>query len=381
MNTSEEKEISDWRENPENGTDERLVMLREKIDRLDREILKSINERLSAAKDIGEIKKSLGLPVLDKSREIKVIENLISKNDGLLTRDQVITIYLEIIAACREIQNPLRITYFGPEATFTHLAALKHFGHIDAYTPQLSIRDVFDEVEKDHFHYGVVPVENSIEGAVNHTLDLFLESNLKICAEHYMPITHDLLNQSGNKDDIRVVYSHPQAIAQCRNWLRNYVPRAELKETDSTASAAKKAAEDNDAGAIASSRAGVIYGLKVAASRVEDHTNNMTRFLVIGKNGKSMPTGYDKTSLLFVTGHYPGALYKTLEPLTRNNLNMMKLESRPVKFEPFSYVFFTDIEGHVDDKAVADTLSEMKSLCQFMKVLGSYPRDRQRIEG
>ena len=352
-----------------------LDAIRASIDELDEKILSLINERLHLAKRIGELKKDTGDMVMDNARESMVINRLISMNEGPLTDKMVGHFFLEIIAASREIQKPQQVGYLGPEATFTHIAAMNHFGSSVSFISQPSIRDVFMEVEKGSCQYGVVPVENSIEGAVNYTLDLFYESDLKICAEIYQSISHDLLSKTGNLEDIQVIYSHPHAFAQCRKWLRKHLPGCSLKECGSTASAAEMASENPRSAAISSHEAAQIYGLNVVASRIEDFSRNITRFLVIGKE-EVRKTGRDKTSIMFVTAHIPGALYRILQPVAAAGLNMVKLESRPARHEKWSYVFFADFEGHIHDLPVKTTLEEMKNICLFLKWLGSYPRAR-----
>jgi chorismate mutase/prephenate dehydratase len=270
------------------------------------------------------------------------------------------------------------VSYLGPEATFTHIAAKTYFGKSATFVPQASIRDVFQTVEKGTAHYGIVPVENSIEGAVNYTLDLFYESELKICAETYLNISHDLLSISGSLKDIEVVYSHPQALAQCRKWLRKYLPDVEVKEVGSTAEAARTALSNDRSAAIASSEAGQMYHLNVMASKIEDVSRNTTRFLVIG-NKAARPTGRDKTSLMFVTPHSPGALYEVMTPIAEAGLNMVKLESRPSRQENWTYIFFLDVEGHMDQPELKETVEKMRKICLFVKYLGSYPI-RNRVE-
>jgi chorismate mutase/prephenate dehydratase len=228
-------------------------------------------------------------------------------------------------------------------------------------------------VEKGSYHFGVVPVENSIEGAVNHTLDLFYESDLKICAEIYHVISHDLLSASDSCKEISRIYSHPQAFAQCRKWLRKNLPEALLVDCSSTAEAARMTAQEPGSAAIASAEAGRMYHLKVLSSKIEDMTRNITRFLIIGNND-IRATGSDKTSILIVTTHVPGSLFRVLKPISDSGLNMVKLESRPIKRENWNYMFFLDIEGHSSDPTVAETIKEMKPLCLYMKILGSYPK-------
>jgi chorismate mutase/prephenate dehydratase len=248
---------------------------------------------------------------------------------------------------------------------------MNYFGYTAELVPQSSIRDVFREVEKGSCDYGVVPVENSIEGSVNLTLDFLFESDLKICAERYLTISHDLLSVSGNREDVKIICSHPQPIAQCRKWIRDNLPNVLIEECTSTAYAAKKAAKNPEIAAIASNKAKEVYQLQAIESGIEDFTKNVTRFLVIGKDEIPV-TGKDKTSLMFATAHIPGALYKVLEPIAETGINMVKLESRPTKYKNWSYFFFIDIEGHMEDPSIKDAVSKMKNLCQYLKCLGSY---------
>jgi len=347
------------------------------IDAIDDQLLALINERLTLVMEVGRIKERGGLQVLDSTRESRIFERLCKQNAGPLDEKVLTHLFTQIMAASRQLQRPQRVSYLGPEATFTHIAAMSHFGHSVEYAPQPSIRDVFRDVEKGTSHYGLVPVENSIEGAVNHTLDLFFESELKICAERYLHISHDLLCKTGGIKNITTVYSHPQALAQCRMWLQKYLPDAVLKECNSTARAAQKAAEIDGAAAIAAREAAELYHLEVVASRIEDVARNTTRFLVIGRDDVHR-TGRDKTSVMFVTSHVPGALYKVLRPMSDAGLNMVKLESRPTKHQNWSYFFFVDVEGHVEDAPVSRTLEEMRHLCLYLKYLGSYPRAEEK---
>jgi chorismate mutase / prephenate dehydratase len=368
------------KKDPDDGPEKLDIdALRRQIDAIDEKILSLINERLLLAKGIGALKGLRKGQILDSARESEIVKRLFALNEGPISNEAIQIIFTEIFGTSREMQQPQRVSYLGPEATFTHLAARGFFGRSSSFIPQASIRDVFEAVEKDICNYGVVPVENSIEGAVNHTLDLFYESELKICAEKYLTISHDLLSMAGSLKDVKVIYSHPQAFAQCRKWLQKYLPDALLKECSSTADAAKKALEDVGAAAIASSEAAQMYNLQVLASKIEDFARNITRFLLIGKKG-ARPTGKDKTSLLFVTAHAPGALYKVLTPIAVNGLNMVKLESRPSRHENWSYCFFLDLEGHLDTPAVKETVEVMRGLCLFLKVLGSYPQAHEQTE-
>ncbi|WP_373499681.1 prephenate dehydratase [Desulfococcus sp.] len=357
--------------------DPRILEKRKAIDAIDDQLLTLINERLMLVMDVGKIKARRGRQVLDSARESEIFGRLFKQNQGPLDEKVLTHLFTQIMAASRQLQRPQRVSYLGPEATFTHIAAISHFGLSVEYAPQPSIRDVFRDVEKGASHYGLVPVENSIEGAVNHTLDLFFESELKICAERYLHISHDLLSRSGGIRDIHTVYSHPQALAQCRIWLRQYLPEAALVECNSTAQAARMAAETEGAAAVAAREAAQMYHLEVIASRIEDVARNTTRFLVIGQD-EVRATGRDKTSLMFVTSHVPGALYKVLKPMSDAGLNMVKLESRPTRHQNWSYFFFVDVEGHIEDRAVRETVEEMKHLCLYLKYLGSYPRAEEK---
>lgn len=364
---------------PKNNPPPELERLRGAIDSLDRELLTLLNQRLGYAKQIGQLKARQGAPVLDAGREAVVLRQILDQNPGPISDSALRHIFGEIMSVSREIQSPQLVTYLGPEATFTHMAAMNHFGHFAKFTPQPSIREVFGEVERQAFHYGVVPVENSIEGSVNSTLDLFYDSEIKICAEIYFPICHGLLSTEAAAEAIRVVYSHPHAFAQCGRWLRKHLPDARLVECGSTALAARRAAAESGAAAIASREAAGIYNLSVLAARIEDSPRNTTRFLVIGRDAPPV-TGCDKTTLMFVTSHVPGALYRTLKPMADAGINMVKLESRPARHENWSYMFFADLEGHMQDPQVRQTVAEMEALSRFLKWLGSYPRAGGEIQ-
>lgn len=350
-----------------------IDVLRAEIDDIDEQLLTLLCRRLTAARKIGGIKSQNGAGILDVGREKTIFQRLASLNRGPLTTTAMHHIFSEIIAASREIQGPVSIAYLGPEGTFTHMAAIRQFGHLARLTPLFHISDVFQEIDAGNHHYGVVPVENSIEGAVTHTLDLFLETHVSICAEIYMNISHDLLSVSGELSAIQVIYSHPQAFAQCRKWIQTHLPHVAFEPCSSTAAAAQRALARPDSAAIGSQDAAHIYHLNTAASGIADSARNTTRFLVIGPDSPS-PSENDKTSLMFATAHTPGALYQALKPLNDAGINMVKLESRPARYANWSYIFFTDFEGHIQDPRIQKAVAEMKSLCMFIKCLGSYPR-------
>lgn len=358
---------------PEKDPSEKLlVQFRKEIDFIDSQILDLINQRLSIGKRVGAVKRKKGSQILDRNREKKVIENLWQINKGPAGKNLLQYVFNVIITATREIQKPKIISFLGPKASYTHIAALNHFKHSGDFVEQPGLFDIFKEVAKKQSHFGVVPVENSIEGAVNHTLDLFSDFDLKICAEHYEPVSHDLLSLTGEARDVKVIYSHPQAIAQCKGWLKKKFPDVELLETSSTSKAALMASENPDVAAIASQKAAHIYGLLPVESKIEDYSGNVTRFLVIGHDSPER-TGRDKTSIMFATSHIPGALFKALEPINKAQLNMLKLESRPTRHQNWSYYFFMDIEGHIQDSLVAQTIDQIKVFSLSLKVLGSYP--------
>ncbi len=356
----------------EDSQEQTLAPFRDEIDEIDSQILNLINQRLSIGKQVGAVKKKKGGQILDQSRERKVIEKILKINKGPANKDLLQYIFNVIITATREIQKPKTISFLGPKASYTHIASLNYFKHSGKFIEQPGLFDIFREVEKNESHFGVVPVENSIEGAVNHTLDLFTDFNLNICAEHYEPVSHDLLSITGEAYDVKTIYSHPQAIAQCKGWLKKKFPHVEVCETSSTSKAALMASENKNVAAIASRKAAHIYELLPVESKIEDYSGNVTRFLVIGKESPGK-TGRDKTSIMFATSHVPGALFKALEPVEKAGLNMLKLESRPTRDQNWSYYFFLDIEGHVQDSIVAKTIDKIKKYSLTLKVLGSYP--------
>jgi len=352
---------------------EKLKELRERIDRIDETILELLVERANLAKEIGEIKTKEGLEIHVPERERKILERILEKNRGRFPEQALIRIYREIISACLSLEKPLKVGYLGPKATFTHQAALEHFGISAKYIPLPTIKDVFEEVERGNIDYGVVPVENTIEGVVNYTLDMFLEiPNVKIVGEIIIPVAQHLLSLTEDISEIKKVYSHPHALAQARSWLDKHLPWAQRIEVESTAKAAELALEDETAAAIASEAAAMVYNLNILARNIQENLNNFTRFLVIGKKTLKM-TGKDKTSLLFAVKDEAGALYKALEPFYKYGVNLTKIESRPSKEKSWDYVFFVDLEGHCDEKNVKNALRELKERTKMVRILGSYP--------
>ncbi len=354
------------------SVDPRILDIRKSIDGIDEKIVSLLNKRLLLGEEVGKVKEESGNRVLDAGREKRIKDHIKEINDGPMDDSILDYIFSVIMAASRELQKPQVIAYLGPEATYTHLAAMDFFGHSGTFLPKQSIYDVFEDVESGSCKYGVVPIENSIEGSVTHSQDLLFNSDLNICAEIYQDISHDLISLTGNIEDIKIIYSHPQPVAQSRKWLRKNVPDAIIKDCNSTAEAAKKAMLRKDAAAIASSKASVFYSMNVIASGIEDYVRNVTRFLIISKDRNTVKTGHDKTSIVFVTSHHPGALYHSLAPLAEAELNMVKLESRPTKLKNWDYFFLMDIEGHIEDKVVVETVDKMKKICSYLKILGSY---------
>ena len=356
--------------------DDEISHLRGAIDKIDADLVALINERLNISKKVGELKEKFDSQVLDKSRENIIMDRLLKLNHGPVSDVTLQYIFSVLIAASRQLQKTQTISYLGPAATYTHTAAMNHFGYSGKFVPHATIRDIFIEVARGTSHYGVIPVENSIEGAVNYTLDLLFESDIKICGEKYQAISHDLLSETGNIDDIEVVYSHSQAFSQCRTWLQKNLPNVICKECGSTANAAKKISGNNSAAAIASSKAAIEYNLKIVESQIEDFTKNVTRFLIIGKDEVAM-TGNDKTTIMFVTAHTSGALFRTLDPIAKANLNLVKLESRPIRNEKWSYFFIADIEGHITSPEIKKAVDEIKKISLFVKCVGSYPKAKE----
>jgi chorismate mutase / prephenate dehydratase len=344
---------------------------RKAIDRLDEQIVRLLNERTMHVLGIGEVKLKHGEEIYAPHRERAVLQRLARLNKGPITDASLRAIYREIMSSALSLEKSMTIAYLGPEATFTHLAAIRKFGSSLRYAAQKTIADVFNEVAKDRADYGVVPVENSTEGVVTHTLDMFVDSELKIVAQIVMPIQHCLVSKV-RRDRIKKLYSHPQALAQCRAWVQNHLPHVEVVETSSTTRAAELARREKQAAAIASSLAAKLYGLDMLEVDIQDNSANATRFLVLGRRC-SPPTGSDRTSILVSIAHEVGALHKTLAPFRRYKLNMTKIESRPNKLRAWEYFFFIDVDGHEKDRRVAKAIDQLRQHCRYVKVLGSYP--------
>jgi chorismate mutase / prephenate dehydratase len=352
-----------------------IQSLREQIDLLDREIVTRLNQRAELARQIGMLKAAQELETFAPAREQEVQARVCASNAGPLPDRAIQAIYREVVSACRALERPLSIAYWGPPASNTHVATLTRFGRQANLLALDSIAAVFAEVEKETVDYGVVPIENSTEGVVSYTLDSFLETEVKIGAEIYVPIHHHLLSRCTALEQVRRIYTMPQATAQCRRWLNHHAGEIEQVEVTTTARAAEIASREPDAAAIANSAAAEQYGLEPLAERIEDNPRNRTRFLVLGRN-TTPPTGRDKTSILFSVRHEAGELIRALAAFEKYDLNLTLIESRPTKQRPWEYVFFVDVTGHLDDPdnpSVRKALEQFQQRTLFVRILGSYP--------
>jgi chorismate mutase/prephenate dehydratase len=349
-----------------------LDHLRNEIDTLDSEIVRLLNERINVVLKIGEEKKKAGAEVYVPSRELAVFEKIKALNKGPLPVESAHAIYREIMSAALALETEMKIAYLGPEATFTHQAARNKFGVSVDYIPTSTIAEVFDKVQSRTADYGVVPVENSTEGAVTHTFDQFATTTLKICAEAYLPISLTLLSNKP-KEQISLIFSKQEVFGQCRGWLSSNMPNVKLSPVESTTRAVQLAMETPGAAAIASVMASDMYEVDVLAENIQDMQGNTTRFLIIGQE-YSAPTGCDKTSIVFGVKHKVGALYDALSVFKADNINMTKIESRPSRNKAWEYYFFVDIDGHVDQPEVKRALDELQEHCTLMTILGSYPK-------
>ena len=352
----------------------RLRALRAKIDKLDENIQSLISARAECAQEVAAFKQQAGEANFYKpEREVDVLRRVIARNNGPLSGEEMARLFREIMSACLALEMPMQIAFLGPEGTFTQTAALKHFGHSVNSLPLQGIAEVFREVESGAAQFGVVPIENSTEGVINHTLDVFVNSPLRICGEVELRIHHHLLSKTKSVKKLKRVLSHQQSLAQCREWLDANLPGVERVVVASNAEAARLAARDTSAAAIAGSAAAEIYGLQVLVSNIEDEPDNTTRFLVIGRLDP-VPTGEDKTSLLVSGKNRAGGLMSLLEPLARHRINMTRIESRPSRRGLWEYVFFVDIDGHMHDPKLRKAIAEVEKEASFLKWLGSYPK-------
>jgi chorismate mutase/prephenate dehydratase len=349
-----------------------IEKLRRDIDALDDELLKLINRRAAAASRIGALKK--GAPAYRPERETEILRRMAQANPGPLAAERVTAVFREVISACRGLEEAIRITYLGPEGTFSEQAVRQHFGRAVEALPMASVDEAFRRCEAGAAQFTVVPVENSTEGVVGRTLDLLLATPLRICAEIELRVQQNLLGNATDLQGIGRVYSHAQSLAQCDAWLSKNLPRAERVPVGSNAEAAQRAAKEQGAAAIAGEAAAERYGLQVLARSIEDAPNNTTRFLVLGELDPA-PTGRDRTSLVMSAENKPGAVHALLTPFAEHRVSMTRIESRPARSRSslWEYVFFIDVEGHQKDKRVAQALDELRAKAPFLKVLGSYP--------
>ena len=351
-----------------------LADARQRIDGIARQIQSLIAERARWARQVGKAKGPLkaAIDYYRPERESQVLRQVLDRNDGPLSDEVLLRLFREIMSACLAQQEPLKIGFLGPEGTFSQQAVVKHFGHSARGLPLASIEEVFQEVEAGHADFGVVPVENSGQGTIQSTLDMFLTSKLRICGEVELHVHQYLMSRTGRLEDIERVYSHSMSLAQCKAWLRQHLPKAEKSPVASNAEAARRARLADDAAAIAGESAGHVYGLKVVSGPIEDRADNTTRFLVLGRELFS-PSGHDRTSLLVFVRDQPGALYGVLSPFARHGVSMNRIESRPSHTGRWQYAFFIDVSGHVEDEPVRLALSELGDYAADVRILGSYP--------
>ena len=359
----------------DNGKQASLGEVRQEIDALDAKIQALISDRARLA---GIVRKSKGqldnaVDYYRPEREAQVLRAVRERNQGPISDAEMLRLFREIMSVCLAQQEPLKVAYLGPEGTFTQQAVNQHFGHSVQALGVTGIDDVFTQVESAEADFGVVPVENSNQGIVSHTLDRFVDSDLKICGEIEMAIHHNLLSQAKSLAQIERVYSHQQSLSQCKNWIRQHLPLAECIAVSSNAEAARRVRHSPDAAAISSKSAADIYGVPLLFARIEDRADNATRFLVIGRQLLT-PSGDDKTSLLLAGDEGPGALYSLLSPLASHSLNMSRIESRPASTGRWSYVFYIDVDGHAEAEPLKSTLLEMQKQASLTRVLGSYPK-------
>ncbi|HEY5807542.1 MAG TPA: prephenate dehydratase [Povalibacter sp.] len=354
-----------------------LQTFRDRIDTIDEQIHRLLNERASIAKDVGASKTAQGLHTADfyrPEREAQVLRKAVERNQGPLRNEEIVRLFREVMSACLAQEEPLKVAFLGPEGTFSQQAVLKHFGHSVRALPMGEIREVFEEVQAGHADFGVVPVENSTEGVVNNTLDMFLVSPLKICGEVELRIHQHLMGKMTGLPGISRVCSHQQSLAQCRHWLDEHLPGIERIAASSNAEAARRARDEEGTAAIAGQTASEVYGLNLIAHDIEDRPDNTTRFLVIGRKLFDA-SGNDKTTLLFSAGdtQSPGTLHRLLTPLARNNISMTRIESRPSRKHKWDYVFFIDVQGHANEAPLKHALEALKKEASLCRVLGSYP--------
>ncbi|MDZ4730567.1 MAG: prephenate dehydratase [Xanthomonadales bacterium] len=354
---------------------QQLADVRNEIDQLDEQIQGLISDRARLAFRVRASKGEFAQAVdyYRPEREAQVLRNVIQRNQGPLTDSEMVRLFREIMSACLAQQEPLKVAYLGPEGTFTQQAVNRHFGHSVLALSHASIDSVFEQVQRSEADFGVIPVENSSQGIVSHTLDMFLSSDLHICGEIELRVHQNLMTHAKNLNQVERIYSHEQSLSQCKAWIRAHLPKAELIAVGSNAEAARRVRNAPEAAAIAGQSAAEVYGVPVLFSNIEDRPDNTTRFLVIGRHILA-PSGRDKTTLLLAGHEGPGLLFSLLKPFDKQSVNMTRIESRPSSLGKWDYVFFVDVEGHAHDAAVAAALAELKQISKLCRVLGSYPR-------
>ena len=353
---------------------EDIKKIRNKIDLLDKDILELLNKRAQEAVNISKEKQKSNEAdnFYNPEREAQVMRRIKELNKGPLSDQSILKLFREIMSECLSLESPLRVSYLGPEGTYTHLASKNHFGNSILSKACISVEDVFASVEKRDSHYGVVPVENSTQGIVSSTLDMFMKSSLKISGEIEIIVNHNILSKSEKLSHIKKIYAHPQSFSQCKQWLEKNLFNCDKINSSSNAEAALIASKEEGSGAIASEAASDIYGLNIISKNIQDNHNNSTRFLVIG-NRDTNPSGKDKTSIIVSTKNNSGALYSLLEPLSKNNVSMTRIESRPSKHNNWEYLFYLDLDGHIQDLPLQKATDEIKKEASLYRFLGSYP--------
>jgi chorismate mutase/prephenate dehydratase len=349
-----------------------LQDLRRQIDAIDSELLELLSARARLVQEVGESKARTATHFFTPERERQIFERLVAQNPGPLPATAIRAVFREIISGTRALEAPITVAYLGPAGTFSHRAARDKFGTSSTHLNRDTIPDVFAAVERGDAQYGVVPVENSTEGVVPYTLDLFSQTRLKVCAEVFVPVVHHLATRAESLGEVKRLYAHPQSLAQSRQWLREHLPRVEVIEVTSNSRSAQMAAVDSESAAICTDIASEIYGVPLAASHIEDSPHNRTRFLVIGEN-EPQPSGKDKTSIFFSVQHRAGALMRAMAAFDAHDINLTMIESRPTKQMPWEYVFFIDFQGHVKEDRIARALKHLNEQSMFVTVLGSYP--------
>jgi len=353
--------------------DDKLKPLRERIDAIDRQLLELLNQRARIAQEVGHVKAESDAPVFRPEREAQVLRSVAERNPGPLHGEDVQTVFREIMSACRALEKRVAVAFLGPAGTYSEEAVYRQFGHAVEILPCASIDEVFRAAEAGAAEFGVVPVENSSEGAVSRTLDLLLQSTLTISGEVSLPVHHSLMTKSGSMNGIQRICAHSQALAQCQTWLNQHCPQIERQAVASNGEAARMAGSDATVAAIASERAGQKYQLQTVSAQIQDDPHNRTRFAIIGRL-ETAPSGKDQTSLVLSVPNKAGAVYAMLAPLAEHGVSMTRFESRPARMGTWEYYFYVDIEGHACDEKVAKALELLKQNAAFFKVLGSYPR-------